>query len=85
MGLVSHRSASRVSHRIASLLSVKRAWDWSTVAACFPHGPEIAVRVAGDILQYKIALVAMLTFCLIIRKGAFKKSENVSQQLPSSH
>ena len=31
---------------VAPFLSMKRAWDWSTVATCFPHGPEIAVRVA---------------------------------------
>ena len=32
------------------------------------HGPEIAVGVAGARPQYTIALVAMLTFCLITRK-----------------
>ena len=54
-------------------MSVKLAWDWSTVATCFPRGPEIAVRVAGGRLQHKIASVAMLTICLIIKKRDHKK------------
>ena len=63
MGLVSHRLAPRRScqwsahgigqspPRDAPFMSVKRAWDWSTVATCFPRGPEIAVRVTGGRLQ----------------------------------
>ena len=57
----------------APSMSVKRTWDWSTVATCFPHGPEIAVRVAGGRLHNKIALVAMLTICLIITKRDLQK------------
>ncbi|KAI0233039.1 hypothetical protein LSAT2_016696 [Lamellibrachia satsuma] len=34
--------------RVARFVSVKRAWDWSTVATGFPHGPEIAVLRCSD-------------------------------------
>ena len=49
-------------------MSVKRAWDWSTVTTCFPHGPEIAVRVAGVQTTVQNCTGGHATICLIIRK-----------------